>query len=143
MVAVLCFEVLMRYAFNAPTIWAHVTMSMLGCFTGATAMAYTLKVGGHLRIDLIYGHLSPNRGQPITDILGYIFLFTPTVALVVGGAVTSLLFSFRIDEVFTRSFWYFPTWPIKTVFFLGFFWFVFQGIAEFIKALYKLMRKPL
>ena len=143
MVTVLTYEVIARHVFNAPTIWAHEMMMMVGCFTGATAVAYTLKVGGHLRIDLIYGKLSPNRGQPITDILGYIFLFTPTMVLVVGGGVVALLFAFQIDEVWTRSFWYFPTWPIKVVFLLGFCWLVFQGIAEFIKALYALRRKPL
>ena len=76
MVGGLTYEVVARYAFNAPTIWAYdVTYMLYGThfMLGAT---YCLFKKGHIRTDMIYENLSP-KTQGWIDALCYFFLFFP------------------------------------------------------------------
>lgn len=53
-VVVTCYEVLLRYAFNAPTIWAHET-TILMCAAGyLLAGSFTQRNRGHIAITLLY-----------------------------------------------------------------------------------------
>ncbi|MFP3921587.1 MAG: TRAP transporter small permease subunit [Dichotomicrobium sp.] len=54
------YEVVMRYAFNAPTFWVHETTTALtaGCF--AFAGAYCLALDKHIRVVLIYDAVGPH-----------------------------------------------------------------------------------
>ena len=76
LVLVLVYEVIARYVFNAPTIWAHETAVMLGGTVVALGWAYTHRHHGHVRVDVIYTHLSP-RGKAFTDVLCAFFLLFP------------------------------------------------------------------
>jgi TRAP-type mannitol/chloroaromatic compound transport system permease small subunit len=81
LVLVLCFEVTARYVFNAPTMWASDSASMMGGAIAAVGWAYTHRHGGHVRVDVFYNHLS-SRGQAILDItLSLIFFFPLILAL--------------------------------------------------------------
>lgn len=58
-VGVSFYEVVMRYAFNAPTLWAHETTIMLVAVCFAYSGAYALARDSHIRIGLIYNAVSP------------------------------------------------------------------------------------
>jgi TRAP-type mannitol/chloroaromatic compound transport system permease small subunit len=61
MVLSLCFEVVSRYVFNAPTQWAYdMTFMLYGSFFMLGA-AYTLQRKGHVRTDSLYAGWSPRR----------------------------------------------------------------------------------
>ena len=81
MVLSLVWEVVARYVFNAPTIWAYdMTYMLYGTFF-MLGSAYTLLRGGHIRTDSLYGGWSP-RTQGIVDTLCYlVFFFPPLIAL--------------------------------------------------------------
>lgn len=53
------YEVVMRYFFNAPTIWVNETVQILFGFYFLLGGAYTLLHGGHVRVDLVVHMLSP------------------------------------------------------------------------------------
>ena len=75
-----CYEVFARYLFGAPTIWAYEVGYTL---TGAhflLGMAFTLKNGEHIRIDIFSGKFSP-RTRAIIDLVGYAVLLPLTLWL--------------------------------------------------------------
>ena len=73
-VAVISFEVIMRYAFNLPTNWGHEMMYSL------FAMYYVMVVGvvhywrAHVRVDVIYAKRS-RRTQAILDLINGVFFY--------------------------------------------------------------------
>jgi TRAP-type C4-dicarboxylate transport system permease small subunit len=52
------YEVLMRYIFNAPTIWVHETASFLGGCLFVYGGIYALSINKHVRVVLIYDIVS-------------------------------------------------------------------------------------
>lgn len=68
--------VVLRYLFAIGSIalqeailYLHASLFLLGA-------AYTLKVDGHVRVDIVYRRLS-DRGQALVDLLGALFLLLP------------------------------------------------------------------
>ncbi|MFC1917222.1 TRAP transporter small permease subunit [Chloroflexota bacterium] len=47
------YEVISRYVFNKPTIWATEVGGYLFVATGFLAAAYVVHLGGHIRVDII------------------------------------------------------------------------------------------
>lgn len=66
--AIILYEVVMRYAFNAPTIWAHETTTFLSAVGFIYGGAYCLARDKHIRVVLIYDAVSP-RMRRILDIV--------------------------------------------------------------------------
>ena len=143
LVMVLVCEVTARYAFIAPTIWAHETSCMLGICIATLGWAYTHRHHGHVRVDVFYTHLSP-RGKAITDVLCASLLLFPLLIVLICSAALWMWDSWSRGEVLIESFWYPPAGPIRTAVFLGLCLFALQGVAQFIRDLYLLIRnKPL
>ncbi len=72
----LCYEVICRYFFKAPTIWAQETAIYLFIWTMLAGSAYTLQKGKHVRIDLLIEHLSLRTQhilEMVTSFVGMIF----------------------------------------------------------------------
>lgn len=64
---VMCYEVVMRYFLNRPPAWAVEVceyMLYLLAFLGA---AWLLKLGGHVRVDIVLGRLNP-KAQTLLNI---------------------------------------------------------------------------
>jgi TRAP-type mannitol/chloroaromatic compound transport system permease small subunit len=140
---VLFYEVVARYVFNAPTIWAHDTAGMLGGTIAAVGLAYTHLHHGHIRIDLLYRRLSP-RGKVLLDVVCALVLFFPLTVLLAYSAADAMWDSWIEGEVLMASFWFPPAGPIRTVVLVGCCLFVLQGAAHFIRDLHMLIRnKPL
>jgi TRAP-type mannitol/chloroaromatic compound transport system permease small subunit len=80
-----CYEVVARYAFNAPTTWAYDVSYMLYGTLFMMAGAYTLARNGHVRGDFLYRQWNP-RAQARWDLLLYFLFFFPgIIALVYSG----------------------------------------------------------
>jgi len=139
LVLVLCFEVTSRYFFNAPTAWASDTSSMMGGAIAALGWAYTHRHGGHVRVDVFYSHLSP-RGQAILDVTLSLLFFFPLLIALAYVSWDKMWFSWEMGEVLNRSNWYPITGPIRTAVVLGLSLFALQGVAQFIRDLYRLIR---
>jgi len=79
------YEVVSRYVFDAPTVWAFdMSVQMYGALF-MMAGAYTLSRGGHVRGDVIH-RLLPHKWQAIVDLTLYILFFFPgAIALIVTG----------------------------------------------------------
>ena len=83
--AAVMYEVIMRYFFNAPTLWAFdFTIQMYGAvFMMGGASAMSTKT--HVKADMYYNRLS-EKGQAILDLVLFIFFYAPGVfALTYAG----------------------------------------------------------
>ena len=128
-VFVFYYEVLARYIFNSPTIWAHESMYLLFGMQYLLAGGFCLRQGAHVRVDVFYMNLSA-RNKAIWDVCSSVFFFIFTVSL----AITGWIFfndSFSIREV-SFSEWAIPHFPIKFALPLGGVLIILQGIAKLL-----------
>jgi len=108
-----CYEVVVRYAFRAPTPWAFdVSFIMYGTLF-LMAGAYTLSREGHVRGDFIYRAWRP-RWQARIDLALYLAFFFPGVlALVISGWKYAVR-SWGFGEVSINSPAGIPIYQLKT-----------------------------
>lgn len=132
LVLVLCFEVMMRYVFDNPTIWAHELSMMLGVFIACIGWSYVHLIHGHVRVDVLYSRMSP-RGKAITDIVATMVFFFPLLIVLIYASIGMAWEAYIFDEVLMASFWYPPALPVRLVVVLGLSTFLLQGIAEFVR----------
>ncbi len=82
MIGILLIEVVLRYVFNRPTIWAHETTQQVFGAYAVLAGAYTLLHAQHAKVDIIYAAFSP-RGRAIADCVTFLFTFVYLMVILV------------------------------------------------------------
>ena len=92
---------------------------------------YTLKHNGHVRIDVIYGRLSP-RVQAWIDLFGSLLFLLPVAGLMAWFSWSMFVEAWSIQEVSADS-GGLLRWPIKLALPLGFGLLFLQGVSESIK----------
>jgi len=110
MMLILVYEVVMRYAFNSPTIWAHETSEF---FYGAHFIvggAFALRWRSHISIDVIYRYL-PSRTRAIVDLFTWTLFYT-FCGVMLWHAVGMAADSVKAME-YTSTVWGPPLWPLK------------------------------
>lgn len=124
------FEVLMRYAFNMPTIWVHESSYLLFGMQYVIAGAYGLLHGSHVRVDVLYSKLSA-RGQAAVAIVTSVFFF----AFVTVMLATSWRFFYDSwgQQERTLETWQIHYWPLKLTMVLGAVLILLAGISQLIK----------
>jgi TRAP-type mannitol/chloroaromatic compound transport system permease small subunit len=135
LVGALTYEVIARYGFNRPTIWAYDVTYMLYGSHFMLGAAYTLYRGGHIRTDIFYQSWGP-RTRGIIDALLYLFLFFPGMALFFWMGLQEALQSWDIREVSDASPWRPPIYQFKAVIPLTAVLLIIQGVAEFSRSAY-------
>jgi len=126
-VFVFYYEVVARYIFNSPTIWAHESMFLLFGAQYMLAGGFCLRENAHVRVDVLYLHLSA-RGRAIADLCTSAFFLIFTGSLLVTGWIF-FHDSFSIGQV-SHTEWEIAHWPIKFSLPLGGALILMQGIAR-------------
>jgi len=139
MILALIYEVFARYVFHRPTIWSYEITYMIYGTHFLLGAAYTLRVKGHIRIDLLYMRFSP-RGRALIDTLGYLVIFFPVMIILVIASFDMAKDAFMIHEVSQFTPWQPILWPFKSVICVGFSLLILQGVAEFIRSVITLVR---
>lgn len=132
MMGLLCYEVFLRYVFDAPTIWAHeITMHVFGAY-GVLGGAYVFLRGEHVRMDLIYKRLS-RKGRIIFDSLCLLLFWLLLGTILVEGIDFALRSIAVRERVFSplRS----PVYPLKSTIPVAAFLMLLQGTAHYIRNL--------
>jgi TRAP-type mannitol/chloroaromatic compound transport system permease small subunit len=135
----LTYEVIARYVFHAPTIWAYDVAYMLYGSHFMLGAAYTLYKGGHIRTDIFYQNWSV-RTRGAVDAILYLFLFFPGIALFFWMGLQEALQSWDIREVSDASPWRPIIYPFKTVIPIALLMLMIQGVSEFLKSAYAAFR---
>ena len=129
--AVSAGNAVMRYGFSiSSNAWLEIQWYMFGA-TVLLGAAYTLAKNVHVRIDIIYGHVSL-RTQLWIDIAGMILFLLPTCLII--GWVSWPLFSnsYALGEISSNA-GGLIRWPVKLLLPLGFFLLGLQGVSEIVK----------
>lgn len=133
MVAVLAIEVIARYIFNSPTIWAYDTAIFMFGYTGLLGGAYALSKKQHINVDLVYSRLSP-RGRAVLDVTtGLLFFFFMTLVIIYGW--DNAIEAIRGGEA-TATLWGPPIGHFKLMVPVGAALLFLQGLANWIRSLY-------
>jgi len=133
MTAVLVYEVVVRYAFNAPTIWAHETSIFFWGYCGVLAGAYTLKHHAHINVDILYSRLSPRREAILDVVTGFLFLFI--IALIIYEGWKMGMVALATHE-HSPTPWSPPIAHFKLVLPVGATLLLVQGLANWVRSLY-------
>lgn len=83
-VAIMFFEVVMRYFFQKPTLWVNEMSLWLGGMVYLFAGLYVMQQRGHIRITLLYDAV-PRWMQRVFDIASTLFICVFAAAVVYGG----------------------------------------------------------
>lgn len=132
MIAIMVYEVIMRYFFNAPSLWAfEISLFMYGAYI-ALAGGYTLLVKGHVNVDIIWGRL-PLRWRSIVDVVtaALFFLF---VGVLFKESLEATVQSWQVMET-TMTWWGPPYYPLRTVLPVASLLLLLQGLAKLIRDL--------
>jgi len=133
LVASLTYEVLARYIFSAPTIWAYDLSYMLYGAHFMLGAGYTLLKGGHIRTDIFYQNWSP-RTQGKVDALLYLLLFFPGMIFFFWMGGQEFWQAWSIGERSDASPWRPILYPLKATLPLGALLLLVQGVSELIKS---------
>lgn len=124
-------EVISRYVFDSPTLWAYEMAYFLTGSFFLFGVAFTLQVGGHVKVDLMT-ELLPDRINHIIYIVGYvlsgIFVFWSAI-----GLTESFLETLHTGETTGESAWNPVLWPFRLVAAVGFGLFALQIAVELIR----------
>ena len=135
MVLSLCYEVVSRYVFNAPTQWAYdMTFMLYGSFFMLGA-AFTLQRRGHVRTDSFYADWSPRR-QAWVDLVCYVLMLLPFAGVFLFVGWGYFVKAWVTNETFVSSSWQPITWPFKLMMPLTGLLLLIQGFSECLKCLH-------
>ena len=129
-----CYEVVMAYAFNSPTLWNFdFSLQMYGAIF-MMAGAYTLSTEAHVRGDVIY-RLFPTKVQGWIDlILYFLFFFPGVIALAIYGYDYAAL-AWKIKETSWNSPAQIQIYMAKSLIPLSGTLLVIQGISEVFRSI--------
>jgi TRAP-type mannitol/chloroaromatic compound transport system permease small subunit len=135
LVGAVAYEVISRYLFNAPTIWAFDVTYMLYGTLFMVGAAYALHKGAHIRTDFFWEQFS-TRKKGWIDALSYLLLFFPAFIALLVISWHEFLYSWRINELSDQTPWRPVLWPFKGMVPLACLLLLIQGFSEFLKSLY-------
>jgi TRAP-type mannitol/chloroaromatic compound transport system permease small subunit len=135
LVAAVAYEVIARYLFHAPTIWAYDTTYMLYGTLFMLGAAYALHKGAHIRTDFFWEHFS-TRKKGLIDSISYIVFFFPSIIIMLLISLNEGLYAWRINELSDQTPWRPLLWPFKLMVPLACLLLLIQGVSELIKSLY-------
>ncbi|MBI2753689.1 MAG: TRAP transporter small permease subunit [Betaproteobacteria bacterium] len=135
LVLAVSYEVIARYAFDAPTIWSFDVTYMLYGTIFMLGSAYALHKGAHIRTDFFFERWSI-RTQGMIDSIAYLVFFFPSIFVFLLVSGQEGLYAFDIGETSEQTPWRPILWPFKMVVPLTCLVLLIQGISETIKCVY-------
>jgi TRAP-type mannitol/chloroaromatic compound transport system permease small subunit len=135
MVAVISYEVVARYFFDAPTVWAlELSTLLLGPYF-MLAGPYLLHTAGHVNVDIVYGKLSA-RAAAIVD-TGIYPIIGLIACVLIYQSIPVAMNSIESGETSFSS-WNPVIWPAKTLIPVAFALLLLQAVAETFQAILRI-----
>ncbi len=136
-----CYEVVSRYVFGAPTMWAFEVGYMVMGTHFLIGMAYTLREEAHVRVDFFYGHLSRQK-QALLDVFAYVVLVLPAALWLTAGLWQKVLIAYASHERSGMSAFNAVIWPFRLVLCTAFALLTLQALAKLIRCYLVLAHLP-
>lgn len=122
-----CFEVVSRYFYNAPTTWVVEISSIILLFTPFLVGAWVLRNDGHVKMDLILEQFS-KKNQALIKTITSVMAAVACLILVYYG--TKLAWDFYKTHYFTNTLLRLPKSPILSIIPIGFFLLFIQALRS-------------
>jgi len=135
LVAVVAYEVIARYVFNAPTVWSFDMTYMLYGTIFMLGAAYALHKGAHIRTDFFYERWSV-KTKGMVDSISYIVFFFPSLVMLLASSGGEAWYAWTISEMSEQTPWRPLLWPYKTVVPVTCVLLMLQGVSETIKSVF-------
>jgi len=130
LLVVVVYEVVMRYIFNAPTIWGFEATTFLYGVHFILGLAYCDVLGGHVKVDVVVTRL-PIKPQSVIGVLTNLVFFMPVMVLMTIFSWRYAFASIMEGELNPTS-WAPPVYPFKTLMAIGFSFLLIQGFSNLI-----------
>ena len=130
---VVIYEVIMRYVFNAPTVWGFEATTFIYGVHFMLGLAYTAVHDGHVKVDIFTSRAKP-RTQAILVILTNLVIFLPVFTCMTIWSWKYAIPSTMQHELNSTS-WAPPIWPFKLIMAIAFSFLLIQGISTVLKAI--------
>ncbi|WP_312222554.1 TRAP transporter small permease subunit [Rhizobium rhizoryzae] len=122
---------IIRYAFNySSNAWLEIQWYMFA-FIVLMGAAHTLRANEHVRVDLIYGAISP-RARLWVDVIGIVLFLIPACLYLAWLSWPVFMLSWQQMEISSNA-GGLIRWPVKFIIFAGFALIALQGLSELIK----------
>lgn len=135
MIGALVVEVVMRYGFGRPTIWAYDITYMLYGALFMLGAAYALGRNRHVRADFLFNVMSP-RWQGLIDGMFTLLFFFPAILFFTLATYDYAAVSWMREERIPTSPWMPVIYPLKTVMPVTGALLMIQGVSELLKSIY-------
>ena len=137
LVGMIAYECVARYGFNAPTLWVSEASYMVNGAAFMLGCAYALHKGAHVRTDIFWERY-PERRKGWIDLVSYLLLFYPTLAVLFAISIDDVLSSYELGERSQMSHWRAIMWPFRSAVPLAALLLMVQGISECLKCCYQI-----
>ena len=131
------YEVIMRYGFNAPTVWVYEGSFMANGAAFMLACGYALYKGAHVRTDIFWENYTP-RTKGIVDLVSYLLLFYPVMITFMLISIDDAVHSYDTGERSQESVWRAIVWPFRATIPLSAVLLMIQGVSEVLKCWYQI-----
>ena len=132
LILAMSYEVVMRYAFNAPTMWAYEVAAMLMGTSFLVTIAYAMVTESHVRVDFLYARVGLRR-QALIDLAGYLIFLLPLALWLTWGLWNYLVQAYASGETTGQSAWNPVVWPFRVAYVVGFVLLSLQIVAEILR----------
>lgn len=142
LIVLMLYDVMMRYVFNAPTLWGFDVNTFLMGAAFVLSIAYALSYDAHVRVDLLYTPTTRWR-LPWVDLIGFTLVMLPTSGWITAALWHYFTEAYRTGERSGTSAWNPVLWPFRFLLFVGFLMLTVQIVAEIIRRIYVIRGEPL
>lgn len=129
-----CAVVVLRYFLGTGSIALQESATYIHAALFMLAMGFTLKRGGHVRVDVLYRGMSPRR-QAVVDVLGTALFLIPVSILIFSYSLDYVLRSWAMGETSTEGSGIPLVFVLKTLLLVLPVTLVLQGVSELLKNL--------
>ena len=139
LVAAITYDVIMRYAFSAPTIWSFDVSYMLGGTFMLMGLSYAHRFRSHVRVDIIV-KLFSLKVRLVLEVLFTAVFFFPLMAVLLQISFLRMVDAWEIGEISRLGMWHPSMVPFRIMMFVAFALLALEGIVQFIINVKRLSR---
>jgi TRAP-type mannitol/chloroaromatic compound transport system permease small subunit len=132
MVLVVFYDTVMRYAFNMGNVALQEMEWHLFSIIFLIGAAYTLKEGGHVRVDIVYLRFS-EKTKAWIDFAGVFVFLIPLCIIIIISAKGFVISSWNVSEISPDPGGLPARYILKSMIPLGFVLLIVQGLSEAAK----------
>jgi TRAP-type mannitol/chloroaromatic compound transport system permease small subunit len=140
MIGILLYAAAMRTGFNRPPLWTVEMAQFLLTAYYILGGAWTLQLGSHVRMDLLYERWLP-RKRAFADTITAVCLITYLVVMLLGG-ISSTGYALEYGQRAATA-WRPPLAPIKLLMCFGLLLMLLQAVAFFFRDLATVRGRPI